>query len=163
MTNILVAYDQNRAIGANGDLPWGRSLPGDLAEFKRLTVGNTVVMGRKTFESIGRALPQRENIVITHNPSLDIEGVICVNSLAAAIGAAKHEVFVIGGGQIYETALPQADRIYATEVRASFPEADTYFTDVSEDEWVETSRIHHNPADGNDVYAYDFVIYDRVK
>ena len=163
MTNILVAYDQNRAIGADNNLPWGRSLPGDLAMFKRLTLGNTVVMGRKTFESIGRPLPKRENIVVSRNPNLDIEGVICVNSLAAAIGAATKEVFVIGGGQIYKEALPITDTIYATEVKAEFPAADTFFPELSDEEWHTFYRVHNSSTDGGDAYDYDFVRYNRIK
>lgn len=160
MTNILVAYDQNRAIGANNDLPWGRSLPGDLEMFKKLTMGTSVIMGRKTFESLPpkfRPLPGRENIVLSRNPNLDIEGVICVNSLAAAISAASKEVFVIGGGQIYQEALPVTDTIYATEVQATFPEADTFFPAISDDEWLETYRVHNT----QDAHNYDFVQYKR--
>lgn len=163
MTNILVAYDQQRAIGAQGDLPWGRSLPGDLAMFKRLTLDKTVVMGRKTFESIGRPLPKRENIVISRNPHLDIEGAICVNSLAAAMGAASKEVFVIGGGQLYEAALPITDAIYATEVQATFPEADTFFPDIDTEQWQEYYRVHNTHHVSGDAYDYDFVRYDRIK
>lgn len=161
MTNILVAYDQQRAIGANHDLPWGRSLPGDLAMFKRLTLDKTVIMGRKTFESIGRPLPARENIIISRNPHLDIDGVICVNSLAAAMSAATKEVFVIGGGQIYREALPVTETVYATEVHASFPEADTFFPEFAMDEWIETYRVPYGGLKSVDAYEYDFVRYER--
>ena len=166
MTNILVAYDEQRAIGANNDLPWGRNLPGDLAMFKRLTVGKSVVMGRKTFESIPprlRPLPDRENIVLTRNPEIDIAGVICVNSLAAAISAATKEVFVIGGGQVFEEALPVTETIYATEVKAEFSDADTFFPEISQDEWREFYRVHNTAKPGGDAYDYDFVRYDRIK
>lgn len=163
MTNILVAYDQQRAIGANNELPWGRSLPGDLAMFKRLTLDKTVIMGRKTFESIGRPLPGRENIVISRNPALDIEGAICVNSLAAAIGTASKEIFVIGGGQLYEAALPLTDMIYATEVKATFSDADTFFPEIDHEQWKEYYRVHSSQREGGDAYGYDFVRYDRIK
>ncbi|MEO5499443.1 MAG: dihydrofolate reductase [Candidatus Saccharimonadales bacterium] len=166
MTNILVAYDQQRAIGAENDLPWGRSLPGDLAMFKKLTLGTSVIMGRKTFDSLPpmfRPLPGRENIVLSRNPSLDIEGVICVNSLAAAISAATKEVFVIGGGQIYQDALPITDTIYATEVQATFPEADTFFPETDYNEWQQYYRVHNSAKEDGDVYDYDFVRYDRIK
>jgi dihydrofolate reductase len=166
MTNILVAYDQNRAIGAHDDLPWGRSLPGDLAMFKRVTLGSSVIMGRKTFESLPprfRPLPDRENIVLTRNPDFDVEGVICVNSLAAAISAASKEVFVIGGAQVYREALPVADAIYATEVQASFPEADTFFPDLDPDTWVEIDRVHNVRNGNGDAYDYDFVKYVRER
>jgi dihydrofolate reductase len=163
MTNILVAYDQQRAIGSHNDLPWGRSLPGDLAMFKRLTLEKTVIMGRKTFESIGRPLPERENIVVSRDPNLDIDGVICVNSLAAAIGMASKESFVIGGGQLYEAALPVTDAIYATEVNATFPDTDTFFPELNPDQWQEYYRVHNSPQEGGDEYEYDFVRYDRTK
>ncbi len=161
MTNILVAYDQNRAIGADNDLPWGRGLPGDLAMFKRVTLDTSVIMGRKTFESIGRPLPRRENIVISRNPNIDIEGVICVNSLAAAIDAASKEVFVIGGAQIYREALPVTDNVFATEIHATFPEADTFFPDLPENEWLEIKRDHNWQEQNGDAYDYDFVKYKR--
>lgn len=161
MTNILVAYDQNRAIGADNDLPWGRGLPGDLAMFKRLTLGTSVVMGRKTFESIGRPLPKRENIVISRNPHIDIAGVICVKSLASAIDVASNEVFVIGGAQIYKEALPVTDVVYATEVHAVFPEADTFFPDMDPEDWREASRIHNTSENSSDTYDYDFARYER--
>lgn len=163
MTNILVAYDQQRAIGARGDLPWGRSLPGDLAMFKQLTLDKTVIMGRKTFESIGRPLPKRENIVISRDPTIDIEGVICVNNLVAALGTASKEAFVIGGGQLYEAALPVTDTIYATEVHATFPEADTFFPYINHEQWQEYYRVHNTRPVSGDAYDYDFVRYDRIK
>lgn len=162
MTNILVAYDQQRAIGAHNDLPWGRSLPGDLALFKRLTLGTSVVMGRKTFESIGRPLPGRENIIISRNPHLDTDGVICVTSLTAAISAATQDVFVIGGGQIYREALPVTDTVYATEVQTTFPEADTFFPDLPGNEWTEVSRAPQVDTHPGDLYDYDFVRYERT-
>ncbi len=168
MTNILVAYDQQRAIGTKNDLPWGhRSLPGDLAMFKRMTINTSVIMGRKTYESLPpsfRPLPDRENIVLTRNPELDLEeGVICVSSLALAIKAATRKVFVIGGGQIYEEALPIVDSIYATEVHATFPEADTFFPALNPGEWQRHLRQQNTAEGSKDRYDYDFVRYDRIK
>lgn len=166
MTNILVAYDQNRAIGANNDLPWGRSLPGDLKMFKKLTLGKSVVMGRKTFESIPphlRPLADRENIVLSRDPNFDVEGVICVNSLAAALDAASRETFVIGGAQVFEDALPLTDTIFATEIDATFPDADTYFPEIDHMEWQQFYRVHNSRKEGSDQYDYDFVKYDRIK
>lgn len=163
MINILVAYDQQRAIGINNDLPWGKNgLPGDLAMFKRLTLEKTVVMGRKTFESIGHPLPERENIVVSRNPRLDIEGAICVNSLSNAIRAASKDVFIIGGAQIYKQAISRADTIFATEVKASFPDADTYFPEIDDDKWQQYYRAHNSSKDGGDQYDYDFVQYIRI-
>ncbi len=166
MTNILVAYDQQNAIGMNNDLPWGRNLPGDLKMFKKLTLGTSVIMGRKTFESLPpkfRPLPDRENIVLSRDSTLEIEGVICVNSLAAAIRAASKKVFVIGGGQIYHEALPQADHIYATEVKATFPDADTFFPRINHEDWAQFYRVHSSASKDGDEYDYDFVRYDRIK
>lgn len=165
MTNILVAYDQQRAIGANNDLPWGRSLPGDLAMFKRLTQDETVVMGRKTFESLPanvRPLPDRENIVLSRDTSLDIAGAICINSLTKALDIATRKVFVIGGGQVFKEAMPLADTIFATEVHATFPEADTFFPEFDKDEWEEFYRVRNRADESRDEYDYDFVCYKRI-
>jgi dihydrofolate reductase len=160
MTNIIVAYDQRRAIGAHGDLPWGRSLPGDLALFRRLTLGSSVVMGRTTFESIGRPLPDRQNIVVSRNPELDIPGVICVTSLAHALERASFQTFVIGGSQLYRHALPKAHAVYATEIHDTFSEADTFFPELPDTEWAEAERIS-DAQTPNDAYRYDVVRYER--
>jgi len=158
MKSIVAAYDKNRGIGANNDLLWQRDLPADLAHFRALTTGKSIIMGRKTFESIGRALPNRENIVVSH-AALDIEGAICVGSLAEAYARASGETIVIGGASIYEQALPDVDTIYATEVDASFPEAEVFFPMLG-DEWHETTREHYE-ADERNKYNYDFVTYDK--
>lgn len=155
----MVAYDKNRGIGADGDLPWGRSLPADLANFKRLTTGGSIIMGRKTFESIGsRPLPNRENIVLSRTPT-GIKGVLTALSLDAALALARYPVFVIGGGQVYAEALGRTDVIYATEVEADFPEADVFFPEL-DDSWQAVTRTHH-PADGKNTYAFDLVEYRR--
>ena len=159
--NIIVAYDRQRGMGARGDLPWGRDLPGDLANFKRLTKNTSVIMGRKTFVSIGRPLPERENIVISRSAGLTIEGVLCVTSLASAIASARHKAFVIGGAQIYREALPWTDTVFATEVHETFSDVDTYFPVLAADEWVETDR-QSQAGSSCDQFAYDFVRYDRI-
>ena len=158
MKSIVVAYDQNRGIGASNDLLWLRDLPADLAHFKRLTMGGSLIMGRNTFESIGKALPGRENIVVTHRP-LDVVDVIAADSLPAAYAAAHGNQFVIGGAQVYSQALPDVDMIYATEVQASFPQAEVFFAPL-DDSWREAAREHHEPDDKNK-YGYDFVTYVR--
>lgn len=158
MKSIVVAYDSRRGIGASNDLLWQRDLPADLAHFKQLTMGGSLIMGRNTFESIGRALPGRENIVVTHRP-LDVVDVLAVDSLAKAYETAHGNQFIIGGGQIYAQSLQDADVIYATEVRASFPQAEVFFPELG-DEWREVSREAH-VADGRNKYAYDFVTYAR--
>jgi dihydrofolate reductase len=161
MKSILVAYDKNRGIGAGNDMPWQRSLSADLAYFKELTSGNAVIMGRKTFESIGRPLPGRQNIVLSRAATF-VDGAVVVPRLEAAYAAVApgKEAFVIGGGQIYRLAMDTADRIYATEIDASFPQADVFFPRIDAAVWKETSRTHHE-ADERNAYAFDWVIYDR--
>lgn len=159
---IIVAYDKNRAIGRHGDLPWKRSLPADLAHFKKLTKGGNVVMGRKTFESIGsHPLPERENIVISSRPT-GIKGVLTAVNLESALALARYKTFIIGGAQVYGDALeiPTIDTIYATEVDAAFSDTDTFFPELDMTVWEETDRIHC-PADEANAYAFDFVIYQR--
>lgn len=159
---IIVAYDTNRAIGRGGDLPWGRSLPADLAHFKRLTKGGDVIMGRKTFESIGsHPLPDRENIVISSRPT-GVKGVLTAVNLSSALALSRYPTFIIGGAQVYGDALgvPEIDTIYATEVDATSPDADTFFPELDMTAWEETDRVHR-PADEANVYALDFVIYRR--
>lgn len=131
--SIIAAIGKNRELGKKNKLLW--HIPDDLPRFKKLTLGHPIVMGRKTFESIGRPLPNRTNIVVTRDSSYEVEGVVVVHSIEKAIEEAKkkdkEEIFVIGGGQIYEQALPFADRLYLTIVDAQ-AEADTYFPDYSE-------------------------------
>ncbi len=161
--SIIVAYGEDRAIGANGDLPWGRALPADLANFKRLTSGGCVIMGRKTFESIGsKQLPDRENIVISSRPT-GVKGVLTAVNFSSALALCRYDTFVIGGAQVYREALnsPEITTIYATEVQAEFPEADTFFPPLDQQKWQEISRQHHS-ADDKNAYAFDFVEYRRV-
>ncbi len=162
MKNLLVAYDQNHGIGAVNDLLWQRDLPADLRHFKELTTGNTIIMGRKTYDSIGQPLPNRQNIVISRHPRT-IEGVTVVGSLEEAYAAVDpdKEPFVIGGGEIFWLALPDADRIFATEVQATFPQATVFFPAIDMAEWFEVSRAHH-AADKRNLYDFDFVIYERL-
>jgi dihydrofolate reductase len=162
MKTIVVAYDKNRGIGAANDLLWMRDLPDDLKHFKEVTTGGAIIMGRKTFDSIGRPLPGRQNVVISRDASLLIEGAAVATSLDAAYAMVEpgREVFVIGGGQIYELALPTVDRIIATEVDASFEVADTFFPAFSSAKWQEVTRERH-PADERNKYAFDFVTYMR--
>ena len=160
---IIVAYDKNRAIGRNGDLPWGRSLPEDLAHFKKLTKGGNVIMGRKTFESIGsQPLPDRENIVISSKPT-GLKKVLTAMNLRSALALSRYPTFIIGGAQVYKDALdtPEIDTIYATEIDATFPDADTFFPEIDMTVWQEVSRVHH-PADAENKYDFDFVTYQRA-
>lgn len=152
--------DRNNGIGANNDLLWQRDLPADLAHFKKLTTGGSIIMGRKTFESIGRPLPNRENIVVSRTPT-GISGVLTAASLASAYALARYPIFVIGGGQIYTQALDDVDRLYVTYVDAEFPQATVFFPQIACEAWQEVERDHHD-ADEQNKYAYDFVTYERI-
>lgn len=152
--------DKNRGIGADNDLLWQRDLPDDLAYFKKLTTGASVVMGRKTFESIGYPLPNRQNIVLSSRPT-GVSGVITAGSLKAAYAIAQFKVFVIGGGSIYEQSINDVDRLYVTEVQADFPEATVFFPAIDKSVWCEISREHHE-ADERNKYPFDFVVYEKI-
>jgi dihydrofolate reductase len=152
--SLIVAASTNNVIGVAGDLPW--HLSDDLKRFKALTLGKPIVMGRKTYESIGRALPGRQNIVITTQTEFAAEGCDVVSSPQAAIAAAAEaeEVIIIGGGEIYRLFLPLAERIYLTRVKVDL-EGDTVFPPLDESDWLETAREEHSANESND---YDFAI-----
>jgi dihydrofolate reductase len=156
--SLIVAMARNRVIGRDGKLPW--HLSADLKRFKTLTLGHHIIMGRKTWESIGRPLPGRTSIVITRQPAYSAPGAYVADSLSSALKLARHdpEVFVIGGGQIYRAALPLADRIYATEVDAEFA-GDTFFPAISSGEWHVSTR-EHSAAEGAQPGSL-FVVYER--
>ncbi len=157
--SLIVAYDRNRAIGKDNAMPW--HLPADLAFFKRTTMGHPIVMGRNTFESIGRPLPGRRNLVVSRSGNVAAAGVEVFASLDGAIrSAGGNEVFVIGGAQLYAAALPLAARIYATEIHGEFP-ADVFFPALEPAHWRETSRVHC-AADQKNPHDADFVVYDRI-
>lgn len=160
MKSIVVAMDEANGIGADNDLLWQRDLPADLAHFKRITTGGSIIMGRKTFESIGRPLPNRENIVVSRTPT-GVPGVLTAASLEAAYALARYPVFVIGGGQIYAQSLDGVDKLYVTEVDAEFPQATVFFPKIDLSVWQEASRSHH-PADERNKYPFDFVEYERI-
>ncbi|MBH8567263.1 dihydrofolate reductase [Microvirga sp. STS02] len=161
MVSFVVAVAENNAIGKDGELPWGH-LPDDLQHFKRITLGHPVVMGRRTYDSLGRALPKRPNIVITRQPGWAAPGCETAASVPAALARAREldeEVCVIGGGEIYREALPAADVIYLTEVHHSF-EGDAFFPTLSPSEWREETRERHE-ADERHAYAFSFVTLRR--
>lgn len=161
MKSIIVAMDRGRGIGAENDLLWLRDLPDDLAHFRKITTGNTVIMGRKTFESIKKPLKDRQNIIITRYPeAIALEGVVTTSSLQDAYQLAQHNIFIIGGGQIYEQALKDAERLYITEVNARFPQATVFFPKINNSDWKEVSRVS-NKADKRNRYDFDFVTYER--
>jgi dihydrofolate reductase len=155
--SLIVAYAQNRVIGRDNTLPW--KLPSDLAHFKRTTLGHPIIMGRKTWESLGRPLPGRRNIVITRDANYPAQGAECVTSLAQAIASVQdlEEAFVIGGAQIYQQALPFAQQVIATEVLASI-EGDAFFAPLDKAQWIETSRQSHPAENG---LCFDIVHYRR--
>lgn len=162
MISLLFAMDRNNLIGRNNDLPW--HLPKDLRFFKEKTLGNTIIMGRKTFESIGFPLPKRENIVITSASELEKE-VTCISSVDTIMEWNKmnpeKEYFVIGGGRLFEQVLPFTDRMYITLIDEAF-EGDTYFPEISYADWEETSKVKGEKDESNP-YDYYFIQYDRVK
>lgn len=153
--SFVVAIAENNAIGKDNQLLW--SLPKDMKHFKEITNGHTVIMGRKTFDSMGKPLPNRRNIVITRKHDLKIEGAEVTNTLeeALALCAQDEEVFIIGGAEIYKEALPQTDRIYLTRVHQCF-EADAFFPELNMENWVETAREEHEPDEKNKI-AFTFL------
>jgi len=163
---LIFAVAENGVIGRDNDLPW--RLPEDLRHFKAVTMGKPIIMGRKTFDSIGRPLPGRSNIVITRNALFQAEGVSVVASLNDALelagrvaaSAGVDEVVVMGGAQIYRAALPLADRLYVTEVHAGV-EGDTLLPKVDWTQWREISRERHK-AQALNPYDYSFVRFDRL-
>lgn len=155
---IVVAYARNRVIGRDNDLPW--RLPGDLAHFKRSTMGCPIIMGRKTWESLGRPLPGRLNVVITRNPQYQAQGATVCTSLEAALQACADtpRACIIGGEELFRMALPETDEIIATEIDADI-EGDTYFPEFDSSEWEEIERLPQPEENG---LRYDFVTLRRV-
>lgn len=153
--------EKKNGIGAKGDLLWGRDMPADLQHFKQLTMGGTLIMGRKTFESIGRALPGRENIVVSRSLR-SIAGISIAKSLQEAYDMAKHEnMFVIGGGEIYAQAIDDMDALHVTHIDAEFPEATTFFPPIDSRKWEAKTREYHE-ADERNAYSYEFVEYRPI-
>ena len=158
--SLIAALDRNRAIGRDGAMPW--HLPDDLKRFKQLTLGKPVLMGRKTAQAIGRALPGRRNLVLTRGSLAPFAGQETVASLDAAIAAAGDaELMVIGGGEVYALALPRAMRMHLTHVDCIAENADAFFPAFDARAWREVARAHH-AADARHECAFDFVDYERV-
>lgn len=158
MINLIVAHTRNNVVGSKGDIPW--KLPDDLKRFKTLTTGNTIIMGRKTFESkpLGKPLPNRRNIVVTRNKDFAFNGVEVASSLDEALKMAKgdKEVFVIGGGEIYKQAMPKADKIFATVLQAEI-EGDTFFPRVNLQNWqLDKLEKHVDTKSGLEYYYADY-------
>lgn len=158
---IIAAIANNNALGKDNDLIW--HLPADLKRFKKVTSGHHIIMGRNTYESIGKPLPNRTTVIITRNKEYVAEGCIVVNSLEEAIEVSKNDehIFIIGGAQIYKEAMAKnlADQLDITEVHHSF-EADVYFPEIDSTIWEETMRAHFKPDEKN-AYEYSFVSYKK--
>lgn len=160
MKHIIVAYSNNRIIGNEGALPWERQMPADMHHFRELTIGRPVIMGRKTFESIGRPLPERRNIVVSRIAAIALDGIEVVRSLDEAyVLVADQEPFVIGGAELYRAALPDSDIIHATEIDVNV-RGDTSFPELDDKQWQELDRIEY-PADAKNAFDYSFVTYSR--
>jgi dihydrofolate reductase len=161
--SLLVAMDEKRGIGSRGGLPW--HISSDLKRFKSITQGHHIIMGRKTWESIGTPLPGRKMVVISNNQNYYAEGCEVMHSLRNALDLTRergeNEAFIIGGGQIFAQALPLADKIYLTLVRTITP-ADTYFPYYDPSEWI-TVRREMLPASENDEYATEFLELNRKR
>ena len=159
MITIIVAVSTNNVIGAEGELPW--RISDDLKRFKSLTMDKPIVMGRLTWESIGRALPGRQNIVITRQPGFSADGCDVVASPAAALDAAgdAEEIMIIGGSQIYDLFLPKAGRLHVTRVQAEV-EGDAFFPEIKESDWNLVDSEWHDADEANE-FAFEFGTYER--
>ena len=159
MTTIIAAIAENNALGKNNDLIW--HLPADLIRFRKTTTGHHIIMGRNTFESIGKPLPNRTTVIISRNKNYSVEGCITVSSIEEALEVAKNDEspFIIGGAQIYTKAIELVDQLDITEVHHEF-EADVFFPNIDENIWQETKREFFK-ADEKNAYDYSFVSYVR--
>lgn len=158
IVSAIVAISSNNAIGKNNQLLW--HLPNDLKHFKEITSGHSIIMGRKTFDSVGKPLPKRRNIVVTRQP-IQIEGCEVVSSIDEGLALCQHEaeVFIGGGAEIYKQALPLTNRIYLTVVHQTF-DADTFFPELNMEEWHESNRENFEPDDKNPL-PYSFITLER--
>ncbi len=162
IVSCIVATGKNREIGKDNDIPW--YLPADLKYFKKTTLGHHIIMGRKCFQSIGRPLPKRTNIVLSRDPYYIISSAVMARSIPEALEIAyengEEEVFIIGGGMIYEFTKGLWDRLYITEVDIIVPEADIFFPKLEMEEWNCLSEDCHQPDDKNE-HAYCFKIFEK--
>lgn len=158
MISLIVAMDKNRVIGVENKLPW--HLPADLKRFKDLTLGHHIVMGRKTFESIGKPLPGRTNVVITRQSDYRPQGCTVVHSLEAAMMTSQgdSEVFIIGGGELFKQALSFADKVYVTLIDTAVPRGDAYFPDLEKSNWQLLEKTECEP-DGKNKFKYSYLTY----
>jgi len=161
--SAIIAMSSNRVIGKNNQLPW--HLPADLKHFKKITMGKPILMGRKTYESIGRPLPGRSNIIITRDSKFQAPGCIIRHSIESALTTAalqhSEEIFIIGGALIFQETLPLIQRLYLTLIHESI-EGDAYFPELNSAEWQKIEQIDHHPDKENN-YSYSFKILDRKR
>jgi dihydrofolate reductase len=159
--SLIVAMASNRVIGLNGQMPW--HLSADLKKFKQITLGHPILMGRKTYQAIGRPLPGRRNLIISHNPDYQVPGCEVFNNIDTAIASCirSDELFVIGGAAFYAAMLPRADFIYLTEIKQPFA-GDTYFPEFDYQQWQEIERLDINDDDSVD-FTYRFLKLQRIK
>ncbi|MDG2013124.1 MAG: dihydrofolate reductase [Pirellulaceae bacterium] len=157
--SLIVAFSENSVIGFEGDMPW--RLSADLKRFKRLTMGHPMIMGRNTYESIGRLLPGRTTIILTRNGQYEVPGALLASDLEQALelASADEEIFVVGGGQVYQHALPLADRIYATRIHVELP-GDTHFPKIDWEQWKLVESTAHE-SDEKNQYPFTFENYVR--
>jgi dihydrofolate reductase len=157
--SIIAAMTNNRVIGKGNAMPW--HLPAELRHFKKVTMGKPIIMGRKTFDSIGRVLPGRRNIIITHDPQFQFDGTVVVHSLDDALTAAgsDDEVMIIGGGHLYRQVIKCADRLYLTMIDADI-EGDTFFPEIAEHEWQKVEEVCR-AADEENRHAMRFFVLER--
>lgn len=157
--SLIVALATNRAIGLNNQMPW--HLSADLKKFKQITMGAPILMGRKTYESIGKPLPGRTNIIISRNPSYHQEGCAVFNDIDSALASCQQydEVFIIGGATFYQSMLAKADTLYLTQINKAF-DADTFFPEIDKEQWKEVSREDINDDKSVD-FSYSFIKLER--
>jgi dihydrofolate reductase len=155
--SVIVALAKNRVIGLNNTLPW--HLPEDLKRFKQLTMGHHIIMGRKTYESLGRLLPGRQTVIVTRNPNYKVDGAIVVHSLeqAISVSSADSEAFLIGGAELYQQSLPLAKRLYLTMIDAEF-EGDAYFPEIELDHW---DLLEQQDLISQQGWAFHYLSYQR--
>jgi len=161
--SAIVAASKNWVIGKNNEIPW--YIPNDLRYFRRMTLGHHIILGRKNYESIGKPLPKRTNLIVTRDTNFEAPGCLVVHSVEEAIAIAKknkeEELMICGGGQIYAQTMPLVEKLYFTEIEAVV-DGDVYFPEIDESEWdlISTER---NQADDRHEYGYNFMIYERKK
>jgi dihydrofolate reductase len=158
--SLIVAFGTNRVIGKDNQIPW--HLPADMRYFRKMTMGKPIIMGRRTYDSIGQSLSGRQNIIVTRNMNLVAPGCLVVHSVEEALDTAMgEEVMIIGGTQLYKQLLPRATRLYLTQIEAEFP-GDRCFPVINEEDWLETSRKTYEPDEAHP-YRYHFVVMERRK